>query len=281
MIYKGQHIAKKSMSIYLYSIIIISIIWSLILTVFAINSNDNTEYIIPETTSFKEEIKKVDVELPRLEVSQELAASVLDTYSIKYVEKEVIEEIIPNYEIYTVLYGDNLYKIAKKFYDDGSFYPYIMEVNNLTDVNIIKGQVLIINYIDESNRQEIYDTCIKQIEIIESGKVYRVTTNPGKPEGNNMTYIGEFRVTGYDVCMQCCGKLDGVTASGNIATVGRTIAMSSDYSFGTKIYIEGLGTYVVEDRGGGIKGNKIDVFVANHEDAYALTGYYNAYIVEE
>jgi hypothetical protein len=46
-------------------------------------------------------------------------------------------------------------------------------------------------------------------------------------------------------------------------------------SFGTKIYIEGLGTFTVEDRGVGP--GVIDVTCATHEDCYAITGQYEAY----
>lgn len=43
--------------------------------------------------------------------------------------------------------------------------------------------------------------------------------------------------------------------------------MSSSYKFGTKVEIQGMGTYVVEDRGGAIKGNRIDIFYSNHKSA--------------
>lgn len=43
--------------------------------------------------------------------------------------------------------------------------------------------------------------------------------------------------------------------------------MSSSYSFGTKVEIKGMGTYVVEDRGGAIKGNKIDIYFDSHQEA--------------
>ena len=43
--------------------------------------------------------------------------------------------------------------------------------------------------------------------------------------------------------------------------------MSNSYKFGTKVEIQGMGTYVVEDRGGAIKGNRIDIFYSNHKSA--------------
>lgn len=97
-----------------------------------------------------------------------------------------------------------------------------------------------------------------------------------------MTYLGNYYITGYSPwCGHCCGKAvpDAITASGVVAEVGRTIAMCKDFAFGTKIYIDGLGYYVVEDRGVG-KGC-IDVACNNHSECYAITGHYDVYIVEE
>lgn len=80
-------------------------------------------------------------------------------------------------------------------------------------------------------------------------------------------YIGNFKVTGYCACTYCTGSGSGRTASGTIATAGRTIAAdTSKYPFGTKMVIDGH-TYTVEDRGGAINGNKIDIFFSSHSQA--------------
>ena len=81
--------------------------------------------------------------------------------------------------------------------------------------------------------------------------------------------------TAYCPCEICCGKWalnrpDGIvyTASGAIAEEDVTIAADwSVYSPGTILYIEGIGERTVQDRGGAISGQKIDVFFNNHEDA--------------
>lgn len=83
-------------------------------------------------------------------------------------------------------------------------------------------------------------------------------------------------MTGYANCAHC-HSLNGETASGVTAQVGRTIAMCDDFPFGTRIYIEGLGEYVVEDRGVGR--GVVDVYCNTHAECYALTGYYNVYII--
>ena len=56
-----------------------------------------------------------------------------------------------------------------------------------------------------------------------------------------------YTIYAYCPCSQCCGKETGITASGTKATEGRTVA--ADLPFGTVVHIEGLGEYIVEDRG--------------------------------
>lgn len=77
-----------------------------------------------------------------------------------------------------------------------------------------------------------------------------------------------YKITAYCSCAKCCGKTTGITAMGTKATAGRTVAASSQFAFGTKLNINGH-IYTVEDRGGAIKGNKIDIFVNSHAEALA------------
>lgn len=81
--------------------------------------------------------------------------------------------------------------------------------------------------------------------------------------------VGYYTLTYYCSCSKCCGKTNGVTAWGTKATPGRTIAASSKFAFGTKLIINGH-EYIVEDRGGAIQGNKIDVYVGSHSEAIKL-----------
>ena len=81
-----------------------------------------------------------------------------------------------------------------------------------------------------------------------------------------------FKVTGYCPCEKCCGKKAdpkdiGKTKSGVYATADHTLAAPSTYDFGTKIELEGYGTFVVEDRGGSIKGNRLDRYFNTHQEA--------------
>lgn len=87
--------------------------------------------------------------------------------------------------------------------------------------------------------------------------------------------LGEFKLTAYCPCMKCCGKTDGITATGTTATEGRTIAVDPrviPYGSTVTIYFaDGTShTYTAEDCGGAIKENRIDVFFDDHEDARAF-----------
>ncbi len=55
-----------------------------------------------------------------------------------------------------------------------------------------------------------------------------------------------FTVTGYRPCEKCCGKTDGQTASGKKATANHTIAEPSKYAFGTKIVLDGYGSFMLK-----------------------------------
>lgn len=75
--------------------------------------------------------------------------------------------------------------------------------------------------------------------------------------------LGTYKLTAYCACSKCCGKSDGITASGTKATAGRTVA-ASGFSFGTELYING-NTYVVEDRG--VPSGVIDIYFDSHSEA--------------
>lgn len=74
----------------------------------------------------------------------------------------------------------------------------------------------------------------------------------------------------YTAAADECGKSDGITASGVKVSENRTLACPPIYPFGTKIAIEGYGTYTCEDRGGAIKGNKFDIYMETKKEAFAF-----------
>lgn len=94
------------------------------------------------------------------------------------------------------------------------------------------------------------------------------SSNTGRISSNTTGTTKIFKVTAYCSCAKCCGKTTGYTASGTKATAGRTVAASAQFAYGTKLIINGK-EYTVEDRGGAITGNKIDIYMNSHAEALA------------
>lgn len=86
------------------------------------------------------------------------------------------------------------------------------------------------------------------------------------------TRLDDVTVTHYCTCLECCGKDDGITASGLRATPGVTVAVDPDViPLGADVlvdYGDGEIHYMrADDTGSGVKGNHIDVCLASHEEA--------------
>ncbi|HML37006.1 MAG TPA: 3D domain-containing protein [Bacillota bacterium] len=94
-----------------------------------------------------------------------------------------------------------------------------------------------------------------------------------EPARGNVTRIqslGTFKIYHYCPCAICCGKTNGITASGAKAREGETIAVNpSVIPLGTTVIIDGH-EYTAEDVGAGINGKRIDIFVGSHEEALKL-----------
>ncbi len=86
----------------------------------------------------------------------------------------------------------------------------------------------------------------------------------------------EANVSAYCCCKKCCGKdpnhpAYGITASGHKVKKGdRLVAMDKRFKFGTLVKIDGYNNgkpVKCLDRGGAIKGNKIDLLFDTHQEA--------------
>jgi peptidoglycan DL-endopeptidase CwlO len=94
----------------------------------------------------------------------------------------------------------------------------------------------------------------------------------------------KWRITAYDACVACCGKSDGITASGKKAIYGYVAC--NWLKFGTKVSIEGLGIFTVQDRGAkslfGSKKNHIkhlDVYMDTHREALKFGNQYREVVI--
>lgn len=81
---------------------------------------------------------------------------------------------------------------------------------------------------------------------------------------NGLQSLGIFRTTGYCPCYRCSEGWGRRTSTGATATSSHTVAVDPRViPYGTKLMIEGV-IYTAEDRGGGVKGNHIDIFFDSH-----------------
>ena len=77
----------------------------------------------------------------------------------------------------------------------------------------------------------------------------------------------QFLITAYCPCCDCSEGYGKITSTGKIPKQGRTIAVDPKViPYGTKVKIKGLGTFIAEDCGGAIKGNRIDIYFESHAD---------------
>lgn len=93
-----------------------------------------------------------------------------------------------------------------------------------------------------------------------------------KNEEYELIYIGDFKISYYcnELYLHTCGGT-GTTASGKRTEVGVTAA--ADWSVlpkGSMVYIENVGFREIQDKGGAVKGNHIDVLVDLHSEAQQL-----------
>ncbi len=142
-----------------------------------------------------------------------------------------------------------------------------------------RGKILKVSY--DKNGNEISSTTLFEEDVIEpKDEIILVSKDRDSivetTSGDIQRYTKKYTVTatGYCPCIICCGKTNGITASGAKASEGTTIAAWSSLPFGTEVYIpyfdngsDNKGIYEVQDRGGAITNEKIDIFFNSHEEA--------------
>lgn len=144
---------------------------------------------------------------------------------------------------------------------------------------------IIVKAQDRAQAQEAQQQVASKLEAIDkqsappAAELAEAQENPWQDE-SPMKYMGEFRITHYCACKECCGKDEsdpwyGITATGTVATEGRTIAVDPDViPYGSRVavfYDDGrICHYIAEDCGGAVDGLEVDVFIADHDRAWNL-----------
>lgn len=135
---------------------------------------------------------------------------------------------------------------------------------------------------DETNEIKPDDTESTEYVLTEEDMMLAIPEVPSweweEPIEEEKELLGNFRITAYCSCKKCCGKWadnrpNGIVYGASGAELVAGVSVASPLPFGTEIYIDGLGEYVVQDRLAQWVVDKygdklIDVYFDNHEEAW-------------
>ncbi|KMY50413.1 LysM peptidoglycan-binding and 3D domain-containing protein [Peribacillus loiseleuriae] len=180
-------------------------------------------------------------------------------------------------EYYSIKSGDTLWNIAKT---NGVTVDEIKEWNGIESDLIYPGNQIVI--LDSTSQAPVQSASVQKSKPVEAPQtqstkqtVSTAQTEPvvkqtEKTATSTENIAKEITVTATAYTASCNG-CSGITATGiNLKNNPDTKVISVDPSvipLGSKVYVEGYGNAIAGDTGGAIKGNKIDVFVPNLQDA--------------
>jgi 3D (Asp-Asp-Asp) domain-containing protein len=173
-----------------------------------------------------------------------------------------IPEMPENYSVYLIKKGDTLWEISQRYLPDVNpvtGVKWISKANQMHENDIIKPGYLL-NVPDYNGR-------LSRSYIEKRFSKLRETLSRNERNISRSERWIAVEATAYCSCAKCCGKSDGITASGTQARQG-TLAVDPDLiPLGSRVYIKGLGWYCAEDTGRLIKGNRVDIWLPSHEEA--------------
>lgn len=224
----------------------------------------STNKTIKITDKSEQEIEVAKVSESGIEMTLD---SILDAYSTVTEKIETVEETIP-FETITKDVSGGSENTKNKVLQEGveGIKKVTYKIKYQNNIEIEKNKI----------SEEIIKEPVNKIIQVRSKTVSSRSSNTSRSENtsssnsslaSSSSTVKVFKVTAYCSCSKCCGThANGYTSSGTKATAGRTVAAPSNLAYGTKLNINGK-TYVVEDRGGAISGNRIDIYVDSHSQA--------------
>ena len=117
-----------------------------------------------------------------------------------------------------------------------------------------------------STSTEVVTEEVEEEESYEAPEEETTDTSENTSSSGQGTYLGNFVLTAYCNCAQCCGTAGNATASGAMPTAGHTVAMAG-VPFGTQLLINGT-VYTVEDLG--TPYGHVDIYFDSHAEALSF-----------
>jgi len=185
-----------------------------------------------------------------------------DFVELSTVTRETIREVVPIAYRNEYVDSDRLYIGQQEVYTPGTQGSYLVDFA----ITNVAGQ--------ESSRVEFgREQATSPVNAV-------VHVGSALPPGQHRAASGEvfayarsmrMEATAYTLSFECTGRHPGdpwfgVTASGMMAQVGVVAVDTNVIPFHTRMYIEGYGFAVAGDRGGAIRGNKVDLFFDTREE---------------
>lgn len=138
-------------------------------------------------------------------------------------------------------------------------------------------QMLDVYTTSKINEPKVKEAVVREVKKPEKSKAKKKTTS-NKDHGKWQKVRA--LLTAYCPCQSCSEGHGRNTATGKLATEGRTIAVDPrKIPYGTKVKIEGH-TYVAEDCGGMVNGYHIDVYFNNHDKVNSFGKKYKTIHIE-
>lgn len=135
------------------------------------------------------------------------------------------------------------------------------------DAAVAEAETLTVQLAEANEQIRLLDNAVAELapktEIVKADELLR------------MKRVGDFAVTHYCTCSTCCGKTDGIGASGRAVIPYYSVAVDpSVIPLGSIIYLD-YGDGVLhecraDDTGGAVRGYKLDLCVGEHKSAQML-----------
>ena len=209
-------------------------------------------------------------------ISQQFNTTVDSLKQVNHLTSDLIYagetlELSSNEQAYIIKPGDTLYKIATTH---GASVEQLKRWNGLNSDIIYAGDTLSVSgpskkvtvaQVEQKNTQAQQTTSTNT-----SNKTTTTSVQPTqtKSEPSNVTRTVTVEATAYTAN---CSGCSGVTATGiDLKANPNAKIISVDPSIiplGSKVWVEGYGEAIAADTGGAIKGNRVDIFIADKNEA--------------